>query len=58
VVKALIGLGSSELAAMAAAENETEATCDFCGQRYYFSPQEVGEILGSAGEAQDIASSE
>lgn len=55
VVRALIGLGSQELEAMAAADNDTEATCDFCGQRYYFSPQEIRDILDSAGEAKEVS---
>jgi len=48
VVKALIGLGERELQAMASSENDSEATCDFCGQRYYFSPQEIRDILEAA----------
>ncbi|MBC5823361.1 MAG: Hsp33 family molecular chaperone HslO [Candidatus Eremiobacteraeota bacterium] len=45
VVKALIGFGARELANMASAAHQTEATCQFCGQRYYFLPAEIGDIL-------------
>ncbi len=48
VTRVLVGLGTVELGQMANAENETEVTCDFCGQRYHFSPQEIGELLESA----------
>lgn len=48
VTKVLVGLGPAELNQMANAENETEVTCDFCGQRYYFSPQEIGELREAA----------
>ncbi len=54
VARALVTLGSQALAEMAAAGSDTEATCDFCGQRYYFSPDEVGQIL--AGASADRAS--
>ena len=48
VMKAIVGLGHDALVEMAAAEDDTEATCDFCGQRYYFSPAAIREILESA----------
>jgi len=48
VVKAIVGLGLDQLNEMAAADDDTEATCDFCGKRYYFSPDEIGEILAQA----------
>jgi redox-regulated HSP33 family molecular chaperone len=48
VVKAIVGLGYAALADMAASENDTEATCDFCGKRYYFPPTAIREILESA----------
>ncbi len=48
VTKVLVGLGPAELDQMANAENETEVTCDFCGQRYYFSPQEIGDLRAGA----------
>lgn len=50
VTKVLIGLGPAELDQMANAENETEVTCDFCGQRYYFSPQEIRALRTAASE--------
>jgi molecular chaperone Hsp33 len=48
VIRALVTLGVEQLVEMSNAEEDTEATCDFCGQRYYFSPDEIGEILESA----------
>jgi len=48
VMKAIVGLGHHTLAEMAASDVDTEATCDFCGQRYYFSPAAIREILESA----------
>lgn len=48
VAKAIIGLGHEALEDMAASQNDTEATCDFCGKRYYFPPQAIREILESA----------
>jgi len=33
---------------MASSTEDTEARCDFCGQRYYFSPDAIREILESA----------
>jgi molecular chaperone Hsp33 len=50
VTRVLVGLGSAELNQMANADNDTEVTCDFCGQRYYFSPQEIRESLMAAKE--------
>jgi len=51
VVRAIIGLGNAELEAMASADNDGEATCDFCRQRYYFSTQEIRDILDAADES-------
>jgi molecular chaperone Hsp33 len=48
VIRALVTLGVDQLVEMSNAEEDTEATCDFCGQRYYFSPDEIGDILDSA----------
>lgn len=45
VVRAIVGLGAARLREMATAAEDTEATCDFCGQRYYFTPAQIGEIL-------------
>jgi redox-regulated HSP33 family molecular chaperone len=47
----LVGLGHHELEQMARAHDDTEVTCDFCGQRYYFSPQEIDDLRGEASEA-------
>jgi molecular chaperone Hsp33 len=49
VSRVLLGLGPAELTHMARSENETEVTCDYCGQRYYFSPDEVYSLLNEAG---------
>jgi molecular chaperone Hsp33 len=51
VTKVLVGLGPVELDQMANADNETEVTCDFCGQRYYFSPQEIWELRAGASDS-------
>lgn len=48
VLKAILGLGRETLAEMASAKEQTEATCDFCGERYYFSPDAIRELLESA----------
>jgi len=48
VIRALVTLGSEQLIEMSRADEDTEARCDFCGQCYYFSPDEVGEIRDSA----------
>jgi molecular chaperone Hsp33 len=51
VTRVLLGLGHRELDQMAHARDDTEVTCDFCGQRYYFSPQEIDELRRSASDA-------
>lgn len=38
---ALLGLGKDELAKIAREQPETEATCDFCGERYVLSAEDV-----------------
>jgi molecular chaperone Hsp33 len=48
VVKAIVGLGKNALESMADGAEDTEATCDFCGRRYLFSPDEIRQILESA----------
>ena len=48
VAKAIIGLGRDALRDMAASAQDTEATCDFCGERYYFPPSAIKDILESA----------
>jgi len=48
VAKAMIGLGHDALLEMASSSEDSEARCDFCGQRYYFSPDAIREILESA----------
>ena len=55
VVRAIVTLGHEALAEMASGDEDTEATCDFCGQRYYFSPSEIGEILTAAEQAEQAA---
>ncbi len=51
VTRVIVGLGRHELGAIARADDDTEVRCDFCGQRYYFSPAEIREILESAEDA-------
>jgi len=51
VIRALVTLGHESLSEMARLDEDTEATCDFCGQRYYFSPGEIAEILDAAEQA-------
>ncbi len=48
VEKAIVGLGRDALEDMAASAMDTEATCDFCGKRYYFKPEAIKRILESA----------
>lgn len=51
VIKAIVGLGSDQLREMSQSDEDAEATCDFCGKRYYFSPAEIGEILTQSARA-------
>ncbi|MDQ2818465.1 MAG: Hsp33 family molecular chaperone HslO [Candidatus Eremiobacteraeota bacterium] len=51
VARALIGLGREQLADMAASQHDTEATCEFCAQRFYFSAAEIASILEDASAA-------
>ena len=53
VTRVLVGLGSAELDQMARAQADTEVTCDFCGQRYYFSPQEIAELRAGASATEE-----
>ncbi len=56
VTRVLLGLGSAELDQMSSAENDTEVTCDFCGQRYHFSPQEIARVRGQEAQSDlDVA---
>lgn len=55
VVRAIIGLGNAALEAMASGDDDSEATCDFCRQRYYFSPQEIRDILDAAEESESAS---
>ncbi len=50
VARVLAGLGSAELDQMSKAQDETEVTCDFCGRRYYFSPQEIADLLAGTSD--------
>jgi molecular chaperone Hsp33 len=50
VVRALLGLGRDALVEMAAARDGAEATCDFCGRRYQFSPDDIGAILEAGAQ--------
>jgi molecular chaperone Hsp33 len=46
VETALLGLGKDELAKIAREQDETEATCDFCGERYVLSADDVRALQG------------
>jgi molecular chaperone Hsp33 len=48
VIKAMLGLGRPTLESMIAQDDVTEARCDFCGDVYRFTRDELGEILRSA----------
>ena len=45
---ALMGLGKDELAKLASEQPETEATCDFCGERYVLSADDVRALSARA----------
>jgi molecular chaperone Hsp33 len=49
VETALLGLGKDELAKMAREQPQTEATCDFCGERYVLSADDVRALAGRLG---------
>ena len=49
VEAALLGLGKDELAKMASEQPETEATCDFCGERYVLSADDVRALAQRLG---------
>jgi molecular chaperone Hsp33 len=51
VIKAMLGLGRPTLESMIVQDDETEARCDFCGEVYRFSREELREILTSATSA-------
>lgn len=55
VTRVLVGLGPAELRQMANAEHETEVTCDWCGQRYCFAPDEIKELLQSAQDRGSVS---
>ncbi len=49
VETALLGLGKDELAKIAREQPETEATCDFCKERYVLSADEVRGLAERLG---------
>ena len=49
VETALLGLGKDELAKMAREQPHTEATCDFCGERYVLSADDVRALAQRLG---------
>lgn len=49
VETALLGLGKDELAKIAREQPETEATCDFCGERYVLSADDVRALAQRLG---------
>ncbi len=49
VETALLGLGRDELAKIASEQPQTEATCDFCGERYVLSADDVRALAQRLG---------
>jgi molecular chaperone Hsp33 len=49
VEQALIGLGSEDLRRMAQERDRTEASCEFCKKRYYFSSEELLTLSSKIG---------
>jgi molecular chaperone Hsp33 len=49
VETALLGLGKDELAKIAREQPQTEATCDFCGERYVLSADDVRALAQRLG---------
>ena len=49
VETALLGLGRDELAKIASEQPQTEATCDFCGERYVLSAEDVRALAQRLG---------
>lgn len=43
--EALVALGREEVAALAERAEETVLTCEFCKERYVFTPKEMGDLL-------------
>lgn len=54
VTRVLAGLGAAELAQMANSQSETEVTCDYCGQRYHFAPQEIRDLVESVRQRSEM----
>jgi molecular chaperone Hsp33 len=48
VVRAMLGLGRPTLKEMAGGDSDSEATCDFCGLVYRFTPEEIRLLLADA----------
>jgi molecular chaperone Hsp33 len=48
VIKAMLGLGRATLESMIIEDDETEARCDFCGDVYRFSRDELRDIVTAA----------
>lgn len=49
VTKALISIGSAELQEMAEEGKPIEVNCQFCDKHYVFTPEELKDLLESAG---------
>ncbi len=49
IERALVSLGRKELAEMAAQEEETEVTCEFCRQVWKLTRQDLGRLLSEVG---------
>lgn len=50
--RALLSLGQDELSDLAAAGEPVETCCQFCGERYVFSPSEVADLLAQSQRPQ------
>ena len=48
VERALISMGKEELSKMAAEQEKSEVTCQFCDKVYIFSREELQQILAHA----------
>ena len=49
VTKALISIGAAELQEMAEEGKPIEVNCQFCDKHYVFTPEELKDLLESAG---------
>ncbi len=55
IEQVLLSLGRSELGAMAAGPDGAEVVCEYCRQKYAFSPLELDTLLAQSGPARGSA---